>query len=104
MNEYTFFLIRTWRAVLSSLRVVVLAWTTKDKDEEDELGFGIGIVSGEEEEGNVQEWRNGSEEANIVKLSFKIKNHTILSFYYYIIYHSPSISHHTCVEFFILLI
>jgi hypothetical protein len=77
---------------------VVLAWTTKDKDEEDELGFGIGTVSEEEEEeGNVQEWRNESEEANIVKLSFKIKNHTlsrafslsigVLSFYYYIIYH-----------------
>jgi hypothetical protein len=93
---------------------VVLAWTTKDKDEEDELGFGIGTVSEEEEEeGNVQEWRNESEEANIVKLSFKIKNHTlsrafslsigILSFYYYIIYHSPSISHLPWIFYFLNL-
>lgn len=59
----TFFLIRTWRAVRSSLRVVDLASTTKDKDEL-ELGFGVGIVK--EEEGNAQEWRNESEEANIV--------------------------------------
>jgi len=57
MNEFTFFLIRTWRAVLSSLRVVTLASTTKDKEEEDELRFGVGIVNKEEEEeeGNVQE-------------------------------------------------
>jgi len=52
MNEFTFFLIRTWRAVLSSLRVA-LASTTKDKEEEEELGFGVGIVN--KEEGNVQE-------------------------------------------------
>lgn len=48
-----------------------MAWTTKDKEEEDEFGFGVGIVNKEEEEeeeeeGNVQEWRNESEEVNIV--------------------------------------
>lgn len=45
----TFFLIRVWRAVLSSLRVVALASTTKDNDEEG-LRFGVGIVNKEEEE------------------------------------------------------
>lgn len=72
----TFFLIRVWRAVLSSLRVVALASTTKDNDEEG-LRFGVGIVNKEEEEeeeGNAQEWRKESEEASIVVITFSTFN------------------------------
>ena len=76
----TFFLIRVCRAVLSSLRVVDLASTTKENWV---LGFGLESVGGgggnreEEEEGNAER-RKETEEAIIVVLSVITHSLTLL--------------------------
>jgi len=68
---------RVWRAVLSSLRVLTLASTTKG------LSLGCDIVDKKEDEeeeegGNAQEWRKEREEANIVS-HFTVMRHTTVS-------------------------
>lgn len=59
----TFFLMRVWRADLSSLRVLSLASSTKGREWE---GLGLGSEIDNKKEEDEQEWRKEREEANIV--------------------------------------
>ena len=65
----TFFLTRSWRAVLSSLLVLALASTTKDSDGFElglEIDINLGPIHDCCEEANAAKWRNEIEVADIV--------------------------------------